>query len=117
MSGELLWFGPAPDAPDPTGTRSVGPFALRRLAGQCSRPYAGDLRPSTSEGPPINRQFREAAARSDAAHAATPRGSGGGGIRTHGPRERTPVFKTGAIDHSATPPRTDRSYAPGLSAM
>ncbi len=30
--------------------------------------------------------------------------SGGGGIRTRGPRERTPVFKTGAFDHSATPP-------------
>ena len=30
--------------------------------------------------------------------------SGGGGIRTHGPLARTPVFKTGAIDHSATPP-------------
>src|SRR6185369_3870419 len=30
--------------------------------------------------------------------------SGGGGIRTRGPRERTPVFKTGAFDRSATPP-------------
>ncbi len=30
---------------------------------------------------------------------------GGGGIRTRGPREGTPVFKTGAFDHSATPPR------------
>ena len=30
---------------------------------------------------------------------------GGGGIRTHGGREPTPVFKTGAFDHSATPPR------------
>jgi hypothetical protein len=30
--------------------------------------------------------------------------SGGGGIRTRGPRQRTPVFKTGAFDHSATPP-------------
>jgi putative Holliday junction resolvase len=29
---------------------------------------------------------------------------GGGGIRTHGPVSETPVFKTGAIDHSATPP-------------
>ena len=29
---------------------------------------------------------------------------GGGGIRTHGSREGTPVFKTGAFDHSATPP-------------
>ena len=29
---------------------------------------------------------------------------GGGGIRTHGPRERTPVFKTGAFNRSATPP-------------
>ena len=31
-------------------------------------------------------------------------GGGGGGIRTHGGREPTPVFKTGAFDHSATPP-------------
>lgn len=30
---------------------------------------------------------------------------GGGGIRTHEARESLPVFKTGAIDHSATPPR------------
>jgi hypothetical protein len=31
--------------------------------------------------------------------------SGGGGeIRTHGPRKETLVFKTSALDHSATPP-------------
>jgi hypothetical protein len=30
---------------------------------------------------------------------------GGGGIRTRGPLARTPVFKTGAFDRSATPPR------------
>ncbi len=30
---------------------------------------------------------------------------GGGGIRTHGGESPTPVFKTGALDHSATPPR------------
>ena len=30
--------------------------------------------------------------------------NGGGEIRTHGPVTQTPVFKTGAIDHSATPP-------------
>src|SRR3954466_15925345 len=35
---------------------------------------------------------------------ATHAGHGGGGIRTRGPRERTPVFKTGAFDRSATPP-------------
>ncbi len=29
---------------------------------------------------------------------------GGGEIRTHGPVTQTPVFKTGAFDHSATPP-------------
>src|SRR3989344_8696937 len=29
---------------------------------------------------------------------------GGGEIRTHGPVTQTPVFKTGALDHSATPP-------------
>ena len=30
---------------------------------------------------------------------------GGGEIRTHGPGSQSPVFKAGAIDHSATPPR------------
>jgi putative holliday junction resolvase len=30
---------------------------------------------------------------------------GEGGIRTHGPRERTSVFKTDAFDHSATSPK------------
>ena len=35
--------------------------------------------------------------------------SGGGGIRTRGPRERTPVFKTGAFDRSATPPGASSS--------
>jgi hypothetical protein len=29
---------------------------------------------------------------------------GEGGIRTHGPREGTPVFKTGAFNRSATSP-------------
>ncbi len=29
---------------------------------------------------------------------------GGGGIRTHGGENPTPIFKTGALDHSATPP-------------
>ena len=38
-------------------------------------------------------------------HAAKTKVSGGGGgIRTHGTLSRTPVFKTGAFDHSATPP-------------
>ena len=31
---------------------------------------------------------------------------GGGRIRTHGTRKGTTVFKTAAIDHSATPPQT-----------
>ena len=30
---------------------------------------------------------------------------GGGGIRTHETLSRLPVFKTGAFNHSATPPR------------
>jgi hypothetical protein len=33
---------------------------------------------------------------------------GGGGIRTHGGREPSLVFKTSAFDHSATPPVDDR---------
>lgn len=41
-------------------------------------------------------------------------GDGGeGGIRTHGTLARTPVFKTGAFDHSATSPQcvADRPFA------
>src|SRR5437763_4728808 len=38
--------------------------------------------------------------------ARPPRESGGGGIRTRGPVARTPVFKTGAFNRSATPPGT-----------
>ena len=33
---------------------------------------------------------------------------GGGGIRTHETLARLPVFKTGAFNHSATPPRDGR---------
>ncbi len=33
---------------------------------------------------------------------------GGGGIRTHGTVSRTPVFKTGALNHSATPPQANQ---------
>ena len=33
-------------------------------------------------------------------------GGGGGGIRTHGRLSPTSVFKTGAFNHSATPPIT-----------
>ncbi len=34
---------------------------------------------------------------------------GGGGIRTHETVARLPVFKTGAFNHSATPPKAERS--------
>ena len=34
---------------------------------------------------------------------------GGGGIRTHGRLSPTSVFKTGAFNHSATPP-TESEY-------
>ena len=36
---------------------------------------------------------------------------GGGGIRTHGSCYTPPVFKTGAIDHSATPPLSAYLYS------
>ena len=39
--------------------------------------------------------------------------NGGGGIRTRGPLSRTPVFKTGALNRSATPP--DRNLTPARS--
>jgi hypothetical protein len=35
---------------------------------------------------------------------------GGGGIRTHGTLASTPVFKTGALSRSATPPGVRRRY-------
>gem|GEM_PF-2367450 len=35
---------------------------------------------------------------------------GGGGIRTPGGVAPTPVFKTGAFDHSATPPDMNARY-------
>ncbi len=34
---------------------------------------------------------------------------GGGGIRTHGTVSRTPVFKTGAFNRSATPPAREQT--------
>ena len=36
--------------------------------------------------------------------------SGEGGIRTPGTREGTPVFKTGALGHSATSPQATKPY-------
>lgn len=39
---------------------------------------------------------------------------GGGGIRTHGRLSPTSVFKTGAFNHSATPPTTRRHNVSGL---
>src|SRR5260370_27013968 len=61
------------------------------------------------------------------AHAAislTPRdtsrhrglGCGGGGIRTHEGLSSLPVFKTGAFNHSATPPGLTRIIAFGVAA-
>ncbi len=38
---------------------------------------------------------------------------GEGGIWTHGPRERTTVFKTAAFDHSATSPFMSCVYLKG----
>jgi hypothetical protein len=35
---------------------------------------------------------------------------GEGGIRTHDPLARMPVFKTGAINHSATSPKTKKLF-------
>ncbi|MFM2374533.1 MAG: hypothetical protein RLZZ234_528 [Candidatus Parcubacteria bacterium] len=39
---------------------------------------------------------------------------GGSEIRTHGPVSQTPVFKTGAIDHSAIPPGFECALEPAL---
>ena len=40
---------------------------------------------------------------------------GGGGIRTHGTRERTTVFKTAPINRSGTPPVVIVGYVTILS--
>jgi|HubBroStandDraft_6_1064221.scaffolds.fasta_scaffold483386_2 hypothetical protein len=40
---------------------------------------------------------------------------GGGGIRTHGDLSATPVFKTGAFNRSATPPRYSPADVPQSS--
>src|SRR5690606_5096604 len=40
--------------------------------------------------------------------------NGGGGIRTHGEPKPTPVFKTGAFNHSATPPGSPDGTATDL---
>src|SRR3569832_345403 len=42
---------------------------------------------------------------------------GRGGIRTHGTVSRTPVFKTGALNHSATLPKTIRRCWQGDPAL
>ena len=44
-------------------------------------------------------------------------GGGEGGIRTHGGRKPTPVFETGAIDHSATSPRFGGRLGRGFSGV
>ena len=44
-------------------------------------------------------------------HSSTSPCGGEGGIRTHGPGERTPLFENGAFVHSATSPQ-NRAYAP-----
>lgn len=52
---------------------------------------------------PAENAKNPAEARSDEAFCDKPYG-GEGGIRTHGGLAPTPVFETGAIDHSATSP-------------
>jgi hypothetical protein len=41
---------------------------------------------------------------------------GGGGIRTHGGLAPTAVFKTAALNHSATPPEAEK-IAPALCPL
>ena len=57
-------------------------------------PLAGDLRNAID---PASRQNSEVLYH------------GGGGIRTHGTVSRTPVFKTGAFNRSATPPAREQT--------
>ena len=55
-----------------------------------------------------------AATRPTASHTQ-PAQSGWGGIRTHGSLSTTPVFKTGALNHSATHPLQGRRRRASLS--
>ncbi len=50
--------------------------------------------------------------RSPQANSAKSENGGEGGIRTHGTLARTPVFKTGAFNHSATSPDADAPPVP-----
>ena len=76
-------------------------LAPRGARGRLSRPNslpANSSNPVSSSTPPTSPETQNA-----------PRGvciSGGeGGIRTHGTASRTPDFKSGALDHSATSPK------------
>jgi hypothetical protein len=71
-----------------------------RAPRRASSPQAAADRPLADRGRP--RQPASHASRTDATR------DGGGGIRTRGPLARTPVFKTGAFDRSATPPWRSR---------
>src|SRR4029079_12702255 len=94
-----------------SSTRMTSPMRTRRRSPGKERPGDGQITWLELTSPSLPNGADEAA--QNRQESRGPAGwSGGGGIRTHGPLARTPVFKTGAIDHSATPPRTERKDSP-----
>ena len=77
----------------------VGPPAGPR-GRRSSRASAPARTSARSPRPSSSSAFRASASSPSPAASA----GGGGEIRTHGAHKSTPVFKTGALNHSATPP-------------
>ncbi len=93
---------------------------LKRPSQEVRRELAsGERFSAVSASGPVNRSALKTpgnltlSAASGLAESATRMGTGGeGGIRTHGTLARTPVFETGAIDHSATSPSAQVGLPP-----
>src|SRR4051794_3218747 len=94
-----------PSSPCSTRRTHRSASSSGRTRSRTSGTGSAGSRPSLTRGSRrVGRRRSTDSCRSPAQPDLAPR-SGGGGIRTRGPRERTPVFKTGAFDRSATPPR------------
>ena len=99
-------MGEDPEGPRELGVsvRAVVPALLEHHgndAATCAARRKRNARILAPDGTTATRRAEPAFGRARQGHCGP---SGGGGIRTRGPRERTPVFKTGAFDRSATPP-------------
>lgn len=79
-----------------------------------------DLQLSKFDPPKVGGKGSKSASKTLAVPQVLTWTSGGGSeIRTHGPRKRSPVFKTGAFNHSAIPPCVQGASraAPSFSCM